>query len=366
MRLRIQGANSHPIHEKLLSVLSSTSFDLVLGDEDFDFILPAFDAGSAGAAEIAQARGKYFPDTGFINKLSLEEKCLASNIPTLPSGELSIASLTNCTYPHFIIKPKVWSGGKHPLQWVYRIFSQAEKQQVLDLIGSRDDLQTFMLQQALIDPATKETYLIFVDGVVNGSGQIHFNSIADKWMKNPDALDSHITHRAGIRLVSSEDKYGFKQKITTLLQANNIRNTPFKAQAIVDEANNICYINDWSWGIMPYTHLHLLDPMYLNDHLCFAYDVIPAVTKPIDKIIVMNHIEFPLADYTTEASVFDAKYKALADQHGVTRTEPLNHGSVGTITPQTSNFYVLHGIACDDVEAGKAALSAFQAAVDQQ
>ena len=131
----------------------------------------------------------------------------------------------------------------------------------------------------------------------------------------------------------------------------------------MDEANNTCYINDWSWGIMPYTHLHLLDPAYLSDHLSFAYDLIPAVTKPIDKAIVMNHIEFPLVDYTTEASVFDAKYKALADQHGVTRTEPLNHGSVGNITPQISNFYVLHGVLCDDVELGKQKLAMFQADV---
>jgi hypothetical protein len=363
MKLYVHGANEHPIRQKLVEVLGYANFELADHDSDFDFILPAFDAGSAQAAEIAASKGKYYPNVGFINKLSLEEKCLASNIPNLPSIELNIAALNNCTYPHFIIKPKVWSGGKHPLQWVYRIFSQAEKQQVIELIGERGDLSTFMLQQALIDPLTNETYLMFVDGVVNGNGQIHFNSIADKWMKNPDALDSHITHRAGIRLVSPADKYGFKQKITTLLQANNIRNTPFKVQAIVDEANNTCYINDWSWGIMPYTHLHLLDPAYLSDHLSFAYDLIPAVTKPIDKAIVMNHIEFPLVDYTTEASVFDAKYKALADQHGVTRTEPLNHGSVGNITPQISNFYVLHGVLCDDVELGKQKLAMFQADV---
>ena len=363
MKLYVHGSATHPIRQKLVEVLGYANFELVDQNADFDFILPAFDAGSSQAAEIAIAKGKYYPDVGFINKLNLEEKCLASNIPTLPSGELSIDALTNCTYPHFIIKPKVWSGGKHALPWVYKIFSQAEKQQVIEMIGDRGDLQRFMLQQALIDPVTNETYLMFVDGVVNGSGQIHFNSIADKWMKNPDALDSHITHRAGIRLVSSEDKYGFKQKITTLLQANNIKNTPFKVQALVDEANNTCYINDWSWGIMPYTHLHLLDPAYLSDHLSFAYDLIPAVTKPIDKAIVMNHIEFPLVDYTTEASVFDAKYKALADQYGVTRTEPLNHVGMNNVVPQNSNFYVLHGVLCDDVELGKQKLAMFQAEV---
>lgn len=363
MKLYIHGAATHPIRQKLVDVLGYANFELVEQDANFDFILPAFDASSIAAAEIAKARGKYFPDVGFINKLSLEAKCLASSIPTLPSDELTVERLTNCVYDYFIIKPKVWSGGKHTLPWVYKIFSQAEKQQVLELIGDRTDLSAFILQQALIDPITKETYLIFVDGVVNGSGQVHFNSIADKWMKNPDALDSYITHRGGVRLVSSEDKYGFKQKISTLLRANNIRNTPFKVQAIVDKASNTCYINDWSWGVMPYTHLHLLDPVYLRDHLRFAYDIIPAVTRPIDKIIVMNHIEFPIGNYTTDAAVFDAQYKALAGQHGVTRTEPLNHGGANNVVPQTSNFYVLHGVACTDVNYGKQKLLEFQTAV---
>lgn len=363
MKLLVHGTQSHPMYQKLVAVLSAANFDLATADEDFDFILPAFDAGSANAAQLAATKGKYFPDINFINKTSLEEKCTNAGIPTLPSLTLSIENLTDCAYEHFIIKPKVWSGGKHQLPWVYKIFAQSEKQNVIDLIGDHANLESFIVQQALIDPTTRETYLIFVDGVVNGAGQIHFNSIADKWMKDPDSLDSHITHRGGIRLVSAADKYDFKQKITTLLQTNNIRNTPFKVQAIVDEANNTCYINDWSWGVMPYTHLHLLDPTYLQDHLKFAYDVIPAVTKPIDKIIVMNHIEFPRANYTTDTAEFDLQYKAIAMQYGVTRTEPLNHGSLNNVTPQTSNFYVLHGIACDNVDVGKQQLLDFQAAV---
>jgi hypothetical protein len=363
MKLYVHGSAEHPIHQKLMAALSYANFDLAKPEEDFDFILPAFDAGSMMAARLAKAKGKYFPDTAFIDKISLEAKCVASGIPVFPTEELSLEALANCTYSHFIIKPKIWSGGKHPLPWVYRIFANAEKEQVLELIGDYEGLGAFFIQTALINPVTNETYLLFVDGVVNGAGQIHFNSIADKWMKNPDALDSHITHRAGIRLVSTEDKYGFKGKVTTLLQSNAIRNTPFKAQAIVDEANNTCYINDWSWGVMPYTHLHLLDPSYLQNHLQFAYDVIPEVTKPIDKVIVMKHIEFPNTSYTTDAKLFDVRYKAPADQFGVVRTEPLNHGAQNNVTPESSNFYVLHGIACDDVRLGAQKLAEFQSLV---
>jgi hypothetical protein len=365
MKLYIHGAVQHPTRQRLVTILNSAGFNLVTSEDDFDFVLPVFDPVTAGAAQIAVEKSKYFPDASFTNKLYLEGRCVAAGVPTLPATELSAATITQCDYPHFIIKPKIWSGGKHPFPWVYKIFSQSEKQQVIDLIGSYPNIENFVIQKALIDPVTNETPMLFVDGVVNGNGQIHFNSISIKAMKNPNSLDSYITYKSGVRLVSAEDKYGFKAKITTLLQANNTRNTLFKVQAIVDEVGNTCYINDWSWTISPYVQLYILDPSYIQSHLQFAYDLAPTVTKPIDKPIVLNHVEFPRAEYTTDTVLFDNKYKAIADQFEVIRVESLVKDMTNNVTPVTSNFYVLYGIACDDVEVGKQKMADFQAEVLQ-
>jgi hypothetical protein len=364
MKLRIVGQETAYDYQKLTSALQAAGIDVV-SDDTFDYVLPMYDTLSEQCLQLAQAAGKSFPDTAFINKATLEQKCVESEIATLPSFELSRDALLSCAYPHFIIKPVMSTGGKHPLPWVYKIFSNAQIAEVLTMIGNDSDesLSQFMVQQALIDGDTRLTYLLFVDGAVNGAGNIHFNSIAEKWMLDPTELDSHITHRVGIREVSQQDKYGFKAKVTKLLIDNNIRNTLFKAQALVDLVGNQCYINDWSWTIMPYTHLHVLDASYVVDHLSFAYDVIPSVTKPIEKAIVMHHVAFPTTDYALTPEAFDSKYEALRNQHGVVRAERML--KMNMAAPTVSSFFVLHGIACDDVEIGKAALAAFQTAVEQ-
>jgi hypothetical protein len=364
MKLFVSGPPQSESYKKLTAALSGSDISIVSESDDFDFALSLFDPLTKYTADIALSKGKYFPDTGFIDKLSLEAKCLASGVPVLPAVELSLEALAGSSHPYFIIKPKVWSGGKHSLEWVYRIFSQAEKQRVLDLIGSHADLQSFILQKALIDPATNETTLVFVDGVVNGMGQIHFNSVSKKSMKNPDGLDSYITYKSSVRLVSAEDQYGLKQKITTLLQDNNIRNTPFKVQAIVDEASNTCYINDWSWGILPYVQLRILDSSYLRSHLYFAYDLAPTVTKPIDKIIVMQHIAFPKEVWSLTVDEFEAQYVTLAQSCGVKLAEQSQQKSMGAIQPTESAYYVLFGVACDNADIGKACLADFQSKVN--
>jgi hypothetical protein len=363
MKLFVNGPPHSENYQKLSAALSGSGIDIVSASEDFDFALPLFDPITQECADVASAKGKYFPDVGFINKLNLEARCVASGIPVLPAVELSLEGLSDCSHPYFIVKPKLWSGGKHSLEWVYRIFSQAEKQQVIDLIGSYSDLQSFILQKALIDPATNETPLVFVDGVVNGAGHIHFNSVSKKSMKSPDALDSYITYKSSVRLVSSEDQYGLKQKISVLLENNNIRNTPFKVQAIVDESDNTCYINDWSWGVSPYVHLRILDSSYIKSYLYFAYDLAPTVTKPIDKIIVLQHIAFPKEVWGLTVAEFEQTYVALAESCGVKLAEQSQQKSMGAVQPTESAYYVLFGVACDGAEDGQARLADFQGKV---
>jgi len=334
---------------------------LVNAGEHFDFILPVFDRGTYDASELAAAAGTYFPDPDFLDKTLLEQKCIAAGIPTLPS--MPLADLATCTYDTFIIKPTYWSGSKHPNPAVYTIFTKAELGTALAQTATLQ-ADNFFVQKALIDTATQETYLLFVDGTVNGAGVIHFNSIAEKWMLNPDTPNGHITHKTGIRRVSSEDMFGFKEKVTRLLTTNNIRNTPFKAQVIVDVPFNTCYINDWSWGIMPYTHLNVLDPSYVVDHLCFAYDVIPSVTKPIDKAIVMHHIKFPVAAYDYSEVQFDMVFKpAHAD---VRRAEPIKQDYLNMPRPEQAYFFVLFGVACESVEEGTRLLAEFQSSIPIQ
>lgn len=357
--MKIHLKSTTGLTSRISNYLTLAGFTVTTDPVDFDFVLTEFDKASESAQKIAQAAGKYYPPASFIDKEKLTAHCLAAGLPVLPT--MNVNRLMECTYAHFIIKPKVFSGGKSPLPWVYKIFRNDEKLKVQSLIGDAST-DTYFIQQALIDPATRETYLLFVDGAVNGKGEIHFNSIADKYMKDPVELDSFITHRVGIREVSQADKYKFKEQITSLIAFNNVKNTPFKAQAIVDVNKNVCYINDWSWGVMPYTHLYLLDHTYLKSALEFAYDVTPIVTKPIDKPIIMNHIAFPASVYDLSEEAFDVKYAQLAAMFGVVRVEA--NKQFATIKP-TNNQYVLYGIAADTVDLGRFMLTQFQQKVNE-
>ena len=179
-------------------------------------------------------------------------------------------------------------------------------------------------------------------------------------MLNPDSLDSFITTKASVRPVSDADRFGFKEKVAKLLAHYQIKNTPFKAQAIIDYENDTCYINDWSWGIMPYVHLVLLDSSYLVDHLKFAYDLIPEVTKPIDKVIVLQHIEFPAATASVPESDFDQQYLTTANNYDVKRLEPVNQKLYGGVEPVNAKYFVLYGTACNDALVGQQRLIDFQ------
>jgi hypothetical protein len=360
MKLFVNGPTQSENYLKLSSALSGSGIEMVSSTEDFDFALPLFDPITQGCADAASAKGKYFPDIGFISKTGLQQKCMNSGLQSLPETQLTINSLRACAYPYFIIKPNLWSGAKHPLPWVYRVFANSEIESVVLMIGEIPTDQ-FIIQKALINPVTQETYLLFVDGIVNGSGSVHFNSIAEKWMLNSSAEDSHITHKVGIREVSSDDKFEFKAQVLKLLQDNSIHNTPFKAQAIVDSESGQCFITDWSWGIMPYTHLNILPSEYLVDHLKFAYDMSPNVTRPIDKAIVMHHVAFPKEDWSLATEDFDQKYAAASQSAGVKRVELLQ--TTVTVQPTTSNFHVLFGLADDTVNAGKEKLASFQSQV---
>jgi hypothetical protein len=360
MKLHVNGPRGTENYSKILAALDGSGIELVDRDHDFDFVLPQFDPITREAATISESKSKPFPDLGFITKSGLQGKCVASGLSTLPEVPLTIQNLLGCAFPHFIIKPDLWSGAKHTSPYVYRVFSSNEIALVVEMIGN-DSTDGFVIQKALIDEATQETYLLFVDGAVNGLGEIYFNPIAEKWMLNSSSEDSHITHKVGIRDLSFDDKYNFKQKVIKLLQDNNIRNTPFKAQAIVDIENGECFVTDWSWGIMPYTHLNILPAEYLVAHLKYAYDVTPTMTKPIDVVIVMNHIAFPKEDWDLDAPEFDAKYSSLTSSLGIKRAETLR--GRGSVKPLESNYYVLFGIACGSVQAGKEKLESFQSQI---
>ena len=362
MNLYIAGPQMLENYGKLVTALRGSGLHIVNEGEDFDFILPLYDPIAIDAGRMAADKGKYFPDIGFITKDGLEAKCIQSGLNVLPTLPLSAENLRSCGFPYFIIKPKLWSGSKHKLPYVYRVFPASDVETVIAMFGEENQ-NPFIIQKALINPDTQETYLLFVDGAVNGSGTIHFNSIAEKWMLNSGADDSHITHKVGIREVSTEDKYGFKAMIAKLLVDNNIKNTPFKAQAIVDIENNTCYINDWAWGIMPYTHLNILPSEYLADHLRFAYDMTPSITKPIDKVIVMHHIAFPKEAWDLTADEFKQQYVPMAQDCGVKLAEPAQQHNMGAVKPTESDYYVLFGVACDSAEEGKAALASFQSQV---
>ena len=114
---------------------------------------------------------------------------------------------------------------------------------------------------------------------------------------------------------------------------------------------------------MPYTHLHLLDISYVVDHLSYAYDLIPQVTKPIDRAIVMHHIAFPTEDYNLSPERFDVKYQGLREAYGVVRAERVIKNTM--VAPTTTPYFVLHGVVCDTVEVGKSTLEMFQNAVNQ-
>lgn len=360
MKLYVNGPRGNENYSKILTALDGSGIELVNRDDDFDFVLPQFDPITQEAAIVSGSKGKPFPDLGFITKSGLREKCVDSGLNTLPEAQLTIQNLLDCTFHHFIIKPDLWSGSKHTSPYVYRVFSSNEIASVVEMIGD-DSTDGFVIQKALINESTQETYLLFVDGAVNGLGEIYFNPIAEKWMLNSSSEDSHITHKVGVRELSFDDKYNLKQKVIKLLQDNNIRNTPFKAQAIVDIENGECFVTDWSWGIMPYTHLNILPSEYLVAHLKYAYDVTPTMTKPIDMAIVMNHIAFPKEDWDLDATEFDAKYAALTSGLGIKRAETLR--GRGSVRPLTSNYYILFGVACSTTQIGKEKLESFQSQI---
>ena len=306
MNLCIIGNQNIEDYQKIVTGLkdNNSTINVVGLDDKFDYVTLLTDIVSPAIMDKIAASNVYYPDRVFITKSGLEQKCAISGIPVLPSVPFSIENLRSCDYDNFIIKPIYWSNGKHELPYIYKIFSKAEVETVIQSISSdfAQNAKSFIIQKALIDSTTQETTVLFVDGVINGSGKIHFNSISEKQMLNSLEDDGNITWKFGIRLVSDKDKFGFKEKITKLLVDNNIHNTFFKVQAVVDKKLNTCYIIDWSWCMMPYIFLNILPIDYLVNHLEFVYDIIPEVTKPVDKIIVIYHITFykEIYNYTEE------------------------------------------------------------------
>lgn len=338
----------------------ATSFDVTFNSsEQFDRIITMSEKNTDHIAYLADDKFVPFPDSSFCSKHGLRSKCLQAGVKTPESVELSTGELNDFMHPHFIIKPKYGSGGKDRHPAVYKIFSQEDKPAVAEYISTLPDHSMYLLQRAYINPTTRETKLLFVDGAINGNGEIFFNPIADKVMLDPDNLGSHITHKVGVRLVDLSDKYGFKENITKLVTKHNIKNTLFKAQAIVDEDTGECLINDWSWGVMPYTHVYLLDAEYLCSQLKFAYDLEDTVTKPIDTIICMKHISMPLSLKNASEELFDATVGVYESNAKVTRVEPL----IYTRTPSEDVWFCLYGVTCDTVEEGESRLNAFEQSI---
>lgn len=352
-------------YQKIVTGLknSNSSINVVGLESKFDYAMLITDIVTPPVISKILASNTYYPDRKFILKSGLEEKCITSGIPILPSVPFSVENLRFCNYDNFIIKPIYWSGGKHELPYIYKIFSKTEIETVIESMSAEfiATAKGFIIQKALIDTATQETHLLFVDGVINGSGNIHFNSISEKQMLNSKEDDGNITWKSGIRRVSSEDKFGFKEKITKLLVDNNIHNTFFKVQAVVDTELNTCYLIDWSWTLMPYIFLNILPIEYLINHIEFVYDIIPEVTKPVDKIIMIYHIAFDKSIYNYNEEQFNSIYLNMEKANNVIKVEPLFSRS--SPIPTISDFYVLYGTACDTSEDCIQNMQNFQKAV---
>jgi hypothetical protein len=366
MNLCIVGNQTSEGYQKIITGLKNSNSSIIpvgLNDK-FDYAMLITDIVTPLIFDKVLKSNTYYPNRDFIIKSKLNEKCIASGIPVLPTLPFSVENLRNCNYNNFIIKPVYWSGGKHVLPYVYKIFSKAEVENVIESMSTEfiQGAQGFIIQKALIDNTTQETTLLFVDGVINGSGKIHFNSISEKQMLNSKEDDGNITWKFGVRPVSDIDKFGFKEKITKLLKDNNIHNTFFKAQAVVDKDLNTCYIIDWSWTLMPYIFLNILPIEYLINHMEFVYDIVPEVTKPVDKIIIIYHIAFHKSVYNYSEEQFNNYYLTMANNNNVVRVEPLITRSAPT--PTVSDFYVLYGTACDSEQEGKQNLQKFQEAVN--
>lgn len=334
-----------------------TKFEVTFSQDDaFDAIITMAELDTTPIAEIAQQKNVPFPDVSFCSKDGLKAKCVEAGVAYPESVVLSSSALENCVYPHFIIKPKNSSGSKHDNPAVYKIFSNEDRLVALGYLADTPNLSDFILQRAYINPTTRETKLLFVDGAINGDGRVFFNPIADKVMLDPSEVSSHITHKTGIRLVDFSDKYDFKRNVTTLLSEHGIRNTLFKTQAIVDEEAGTCLINDWSWGVMPYTHVNILDAEYLCSQLEFAYDLADEVEKPIDKIICMKHIAMPACLKSLNTAAFNSIVNQYESLLNVNRVEPLRHA----VTAVSENWFCLYGVTCTSAEEGEARLNEFE------
>jgi hypothetical protein len=357
MKFLIPSAN--PAYKKLEEKLSF-AFETTFNRSDtFDRIITMSELNTDPIAYLADSKGVPFPDSSFCTKHNLKAKCTQAGVKTPESVELSLGELNDFSHPNFIIKPKYGSGGKNKHPAVYKIFSLEDKPAVVEYLSTLENHSDYLLQRAYINPETRETKLLFVDGAVNGNGKVFFNPIADKSMLDPTDVGSHITHKVGVRLVDFSDKYDFKENIKKVLAKHNIKNTLFKVQAIVDEDAGECLINDWSWGVMPYTHVYLLDAEYLCSQLAFAYDLAETVTKPIDTIICMKHLAMPLSLKNSNEEAFDAVMSSYEQRFNVTRVEPI----IFTKTPAEDVFFCLYGVTCDSAEEGESRLNAFEQAI---
>lgn len=343
-----------------LSEKVATTFEVTSNpDHDFDYIITMAEADTSPIATFAAVKGVPFPDVSFCSKNGLRARCLEAEVATPESVELSLSAVENCVYRYFIIKPKNGTGGKSENPAVYKIFNNEDRLTVLAYLKDTPNLSDYLLQRAYINPQTRETKLVFVDGAVNGKGELFFNPIADKVMLDSSTVEGHITHKVGVRPLDFSDRYGFKANVSKLLAHHNIKNTLFKAQAIVDESTGTCLINDWSWGVMPYTHVNILGADYLCSQLAFAYDVEETVTKPIDTVICMKHLAMPDALKGLDTVSFDNAVKLYEQEYKVNRVEPI----VQAIKSSGSTWFCLYGTTCNSIEDGEARLNAFEQSI---
>jgi hypothetical protein len=116
--------------------------------------------------------------------------------------------------------------------------------------------------------------------------------------------DEHMLNAIRDPAQHNVDKYGILEQIRTLFTDCNIKNTPFSAQAVV--INGITYIHDVSIKLQR-TNFVMASSEEFEDHLKFAFDLVPNVTKQINKFSMFILIKLSNGSIVNNELVASAK-----------------------------------------------------------
>lgn len=137
------------------------------------------------------------------------------------------------------------------------------------------------------------------------------------------------------------DKYGILEQIKTLFTQCNIKNTPFSAQAVV--IDGITYIHDVSIKLQR-TNFVIASSEEFEDHLKFAFDLVPNVSKQTNKFSMFILIKLSSIGVSNEL-VASAKQLNLLPLYAVSNSSYIALTAVGDskqeIIDNIKAFYTL-------------------------